>query len=119
MSANDCGLWGQAAMGMPPQRLAQWRTQVAKTNGWQKGRSSCDLVFQRLDKQNEDPFFKVKQDQLMQWIALVRALGRNSAAPRLGNGMVPSEICSVSLAACQRPDERHTSRVNGVGVVLC
>ena len=55
----------------------------------------------------------------MQWIALVRALGRNSAAPRLGNGMVPSEICSVSLAACQRPDERHTSRVNGVGVVLC
>jgi hypothetical protein len=63
MSAGSVALWGQMALGIPPQKLRAWRLNVARTNKWIKGRGSLEVAMQINATPFDDPYFRVRLEQ--------------------------------------------------------
>ena len=63
MSAGSVALWGQMALGIPPQKLLAWRLNVARTNKWIKGRGSLEVAMQINATPFDDPYFRVRLEQ--------------------------------------------------------
>jgi hypothetical protein len=75
MSAGSVALWGHMALGIPPQKLRAWRLNVARTNKWIKGRGSLEVAMQINATPLDDPYFRVRLEQLKLWLELVRRCG--------------------------------------------
>ena len=75
MAANSVALWGHMARGVPPQKLRAWRLGVARTNKWLKGRGSLEVAMQIHSDSHDDPFFRLRLEQLKIWVEIVRRCG--------------------------------------------
>jgi len=75
MAANSVALWGHMALGVPSQKLRAWRLGVARTNKWLKGRGSLEVAMQIHCDSHDDPFFRLRLEQLKIWVEIVRRCG--------------------------------------------
>ena len=75
MSASSVALWGHMALGIPPQKLRAWRLNIARTNKWIKGRGSLEVAMQLHASPLEDPYFRLRLEQLKLWLEMVRRCG--------------------------------------------
>ena len=75
MSASSVALWGHMALGVPPHKLRAWRLHVARTNKWVKGRGSLEVAMLIHSEPRDDPFFRMRLEQLKMWVEVVRRCG--------------------------------------------
>ena len=75
-SAFAAGFWGQAAMGMPKQKLHRWRIHIAKTQQLLMGHGSVEVAMALNVAISDDPWYTVRKKQFQTWVKLVQNLGK-------------------------------------------
>ena len=75
MSANSVAMWGHMALGVPPNKLRARRLNVVRTNKWVQGRGSLEVAMQIHAEITDDPYYRLRVEQLRLWFQLVRRCG--------------------------------------------